>query len=80
MDWQQVLYLIHELAKETKSIPAVIDIDANNAAYNFMNKVTISVGGIMKLAQSISKNDTKCEVCVIPYGNMRYYTKRASTS
>ena len=34
----------------------------------------------MQLAQSVSKNDTKCEVCVIVDGNIWYYTKHASTS
>ena len=80
LGWQQVLYLVNELAKLTESLPVVIDIDANNVAYNFMNKVTTPVGGILHLAESISKSDTNCEVCVIADGDTRYDTKRASTS
>ena len=80
LEWQQVLYLVNEIAKQTESLPAVIDIDANNVAYNFMNKATTPVGGILHLAESISKCDTKCEVCMIVDGDTRYDTKRASTS
>ena len=80
LGWQQVLYLVNELANQTESLPAVIDIDANNVAYNFMNKATTPVGGILHLAESIAKGDTNCEVCVIADGDIRYDTKRASTS
>ena len=80
LEWQQVLYLVNEIAKQTESLLAVIDIDANNVAYNFMNKATTPVGGILHLAESIAKSDTKCEVCVIADGDTRYDTKRASTS
>ena len=44
LEWQQVLYLVNEIAKQTESLSAVIDIDANNVAYNFMNKATTPVG------------------------------------
>ena len=45
-----------------------------------MNKATTPVGGILHLAESIAKSDTKCEVCVIADGDTRYDTKQASTS
>ena len=71
---------MNELAKKIGSIPAVINIDANNLAYNFMNKATAPVVGILHLAQSISNCDTKCEVSVIADGDTRYGTRRSSTS
>ena len=75
-----MLYLVNEIVKQSESLHAVIDIDANNVAYNFMNKATTPVGGILHLAESIAKIDTKYKVCVIADGDTRYDTKRASTS
>ena len=45
-----------------------------------MNKVLTSVGGILHLAESIAKSDTKCEGCVVVNGDTRYDIKLASTS
>ena len=70
LEWQQILYLV-----QPKFISVVINIDANNVAYNFMNEATTSVGKILQLVQSLSKSDAKCEVYVITDGDTKYNTK-----